>query len=224
MTFGSKNKIKKAKNINIKIGNETLGNVPTYKYLGIHLDQTLNYKYHSENLLKLINHKLYMFSKISKYLNVTSAITVYKTMILPYFDYGDIIYLSANIPQIRKLDKNHIRGLRISFKVQGKIEDNELFMLAKISNLDNRRIVHLRNFMYRNKKKCIVKEENTIVTRGNSGPMFKVTKPNCETFKRNIYYAGAIEWNKLDSDIRKLEHFYQFKRLQKSWLINTYTE
>ena len=167
-----------------------------------------------------------MFSKIRKYLNVTSAITVYKTMILPYFDYGDIIYMymSANIPQIRKLDKNHIRGLRISFKIQGKIEDNDLFILAKISNLDNRRKVHLRNFMYRNKKKCIVKEENTIVTRGNSGPMFKVTKPNCETFKRNIYYAGAIEWNKLDSDIRKLEHFYQFKRLQKSWLINTYTE
>ena len=40
MTFGSKNKIKKAKYMNIKIGNETLENVPTYKYLGIHLDQT----------------------------------------------------------------------------------------------------------------------------------------------------------------------------------------
>ena len=66
-----------------------------------------------------------MFSKIRRYLNVQSAVTIYKTMILPYFDYGDIIYMSSNSPEIRKLDKNHIRGLRISFKVQGKIEDDD---------------------------------------------------------------------------------------------------
>ena len=224
MTFGSKNKVKKAKNVVIKINNEILGHVPTYKYLGIHLDQTLNYKYHSENLLRLINHKLYMFSKIRRYLNVTSALAIYKTMILPYFDYGDIIYMSSNIPEIRKLDKNHIRGLRIGFKIQGKIEDNDLFNLANISNLENRRKVHLRNFMYRNKEKCVTKEENTITTRLNSGPTFKVKKPNCENYKRNVYYAGAVEWNSIDSDVRKLEHFYQFKRIQKSWLLKTYKD
>ena len=224
MTFGSKCRIKKANNIKMKIGNKILGNVPTFKYLGIHLDQTLNFKHHSENLLKLVNHKLYMFSKIRKYLTVSSALIVYKTMIPPYFDYGDIIYMASNIPEIRKLDKNHIRGLRISFKTQGKIDNNELFRLANISNLENRRKVHLRNFMYRNKKKCIIKDDTTIVTRGNSGPTFKVTKPNCEAFKRNVYYTGAIEWNNLDADIRKLEHLYQFKRIQKSWLINTYMD
>ena len=180
--------------------------------------------YHTENLLKLINHKLYMFSKIRKYLNVTSAITIYKTMILPYFDYGDVIFMSSVIPEIRKLDRNHIRGLRISFKIQGKIEDNDLFNLAKISNLENRRKVHLRNFMYRNKEKCVVKKENSIITRCNSGPTFKTIKPNCESYKRNVYYSGAIEWNNLDADVRKLEHFYQFKRIQKSWLLNTYSE
>ena len=195
MTFGSKNKIKKANNINIKIGNDILGHVPTYKYLGINLDQTLNYKYHSESLLRLINHKLYMFSKIRKYLNISSALTLYKTMILPYFDYGDIIYMSSNIPELGKMNKGHIRGLRIGFKIQGKIEDNDLYNLAKISNLENRRKVHLRNVMYRNKKNCVIKDENSITTRYNSGPTFKINKPNSETYKRNVYYAGAIEWN-----------------------------
>ena len=131
--------------------------------------------------------------------------------------------MSTNIPEIRKLDKKHIRGLRIGYKIQGKIENNDLFKLANISNLENRRKVHLRNFMFKNKKKCIIKEENTITTRGNSGPSFEVKKPNCESYKRNIYYSGAQEWNNLDADVRKLEHFYQFKRIQKSWLINTYS-
>ena len=57
MAFGSKNKIKNFKNINIMINNETLSNTPTYKYLGVHLDQTLNYKYHLDNLSNVINHK-----------------------------------------------------------------------------------------------------------------------------------------------------------------------
>ena len=124
MTFGSRNRVKKVKEITIKIKDEKLGHVPTYKYLGINLEQTLNYRCHTENLLKLINHKLYMFSKIRRYLNVQSAVTIYKTMILPYFDYGDIIYMSSNSPEIKKLDKNHIRGIRIGYKIQGKIEDN----------------------------------------------------------------------------------------------------
>ena len=66
-----------------------------------------------------------MFSKIRKYLNVTSALAVYKTMIIPHFDYGDIIYMSLNIPEIRKMDNNHIRGLRIGFEIQGKIDDKD---------------------------------------------------------------------------------------------------
>ena len=76
--------------------------------------------------------------------------------------------------------------------------------------------------MYRNKKKCIVKDEERIVTRGNSGPTFDAKKTNCEAFKRNVYYIGANEWNGLYADVRKLEHFYQFKRIQKPWLLNTY--
>ena len=123
MKFGSSNKIKKGNNINIFINKEKLGIVPTYKYLGINLDQTLSFKYHTGNLVNLINHKLYMFSKIRRYLNDHSAISIYKTMILPYVDYGDICYMSSNIPEVKKLNNHHIRGLRICFRIQGKIEE-----------------------------------------------------------------------------------------------------
>ena len=222
MAFGSNNKIKKAKNINIKINKENIGNVPTYKYLGVNLDQTLNFRYHTENLLNVLNHKLYMFSKIRRYLNDQSAIRIYKSMIVPYFDYGDISFMSSKMREVKKIDKYHIRGLRISFKIQGKIEDRELFKLGKVSNLENRRLMHLRNFMFKNKSKCIEENENRIVTRENSGPTFRVIKPNCESFKRSVYYTGAIDWNSLDAEKRNIKNYYEFKRVQKSWLLNTY--
>ena len=224
MAFGSKNKIKKAKNINILINKEIIGNVPTYKYLGVNLDQSLNFKYHTENLLNLLNHKIYMFSKIRRYLNDQSAIRVYKSMILPYFDYGDISYMSSKIREIKKLDRFHIRGLRICFRIQGKIEDKELFKMGKVSNLNNRRLVHLRNYMFKNKSECIEENEYRINTRENSGPKFKVNKPNCETFKRNVFYAGAVDWNSLEADKRNIKNYHEFKRMQRSWLLNTYCD
>ena len=85
MVFGSRHNIKKTQNISISI----LQMVPTYKYLGIHLDQTLNFNYHLKNVVNQISHKLYVFNKIQRFLNEKAALNVYKSMILRYFDYGD---------------------------------------------------------------------------------------------------------------------------------------
>ena len=79
-----------------------------------------------DNLLNLTSYKLYMFSKIKKYLNTQSALSIYKTMILPYFDYGDITFMATKLPEENKLNKYHTGGLRIRFKILGKIDDNEI--------------------------------------------------------------------------------------------------
>ena len=96
----------------------------------------------------------------------------------------------SNIPEIRKLDNQHIRGIKICYKIQGKIDNVELYNLANVSDLLGRRKVHLRNVMFKNKDKCEPKPENAIVTRGNSGPTFKITKPNNEVYKRNVTSQG----------------------------------
>ena len=90
--------------------------VPTYKYLGINLDQTLNFNYHLKNVVTQISHKLYILSKNRRFLNDQSALIVYKTMILPYFDYGDAIFMFSKSVYLKKLDRLHIRGLKISLR------------------------------------------------------------------------------------------------------------
>ena len=88
--------------------------VPTYKYLGIHLDETLNFNHHLKNIVNQISHKLYVFNKIRRFLNEKAALNVYKTMILPYFDYGDVVFMFSSENLLKKLDRLHVRGLRIS--------------------------------------------------------------------------------------------------------------
>ena len=227
MLFGSRNKIKNACKPELYINNELLQIVPTYKYLGVNLDQTLNFKYHLESLINNISFKLYMFSKIRKFLNEKCAVTVYKSMLMPFFDYCDIIYMYSGQYELQKLNRQHIRGMKISLNGGYLFDEHELFIKCNLSDLNARRQVHLRNFMF--KSKCndnmlVDNETIQVNTRLHDGPVFKVTHPNSEPIKRSVMYSGALEWNNLDADIRNIKDITSFKRNQKSWMLNTFLD
>ena len=189
MIFGTRNKVNSVDRIEIKINQEELQMVPTYKYLGFNLDQTLNYKYHLGTVISNISFKLYLFSKVRRFLNEKSAIIVYKTIILPFYDYCDVIYSLSNTPELKKLDRQHLRGMRICLNNSYNMDDEDLFVNCKISKLENRRKVHTRNYLFNKKEKCDI---NNINTRLHDGPTFKVIHPNVESVKRSIWSSCAI--------------------------------
>ena len=107
------------------------------------------------------------------------------------------------------------------------LDENELYVKCNLSTLNVRRQVHLRNYMYKikNEKNNLVNnDDSNINTRLHDGPVFKVTHPNSEPIKRSIMYAGALEWNSLDADIRNIEDIDKFKRNQKVWMLNTFID
>ena len=59
------------------------------------------------------------------------------------------------------------------------MEENELFINCEISNLENRRTVHVKMFMF-NKKHLCEKNINNMNTRLHDGSIFKLTHPNGE--------------------------------------------
>ena len=228
MIFGSRHKIKNCKKTSLFINKEQLQTVPTYRYLGINLDQTLNFKYHLDTLINNVTFKLYLFSKIRRYLNEECAITVYKAMLMPFFDYCDIIYRFSCSPELQKLERHHKRGMKISVKNSHLLNDEELHIKCNLSELDIRRRVHLRNYMFKIKGNesnlVVINDENNINTRLHDGPVFKVTHPNSEPIKRSVMYAGSIDWNNLDAETRNIDDIVKFKRVQKMWMLNSFIE
>ena len=68
MVFGTRHKVKKAKNVVLKLEGSQLQVVPTYKYLGFTLDSVLSFNYHvrnadSKNMFK----SLYMSTIVNPY-------------------------------------------------------------------------------------------------------------------------------------------------------------
>ena len=66
VVFGTRHKIKKARNTVVKIKNTPLQIVPTYKCLVITLDSTLSYNYHVKSLASMIAYKINLLAKICK--------------------------------------------------------------------------------------------------------------------------------------------------------------
>ena len=66
----------------LSLNNQILDQVCAYKYLGLTLDEHLNFNKHVSELKHLISRKLYLLSKIRRYITVEASITISKTMIL----------------------------------------------------------------------------------------------------------------------------------------------
>ena len=169
----------------------------SYKYLGITLDMNLNFNKHIENCLKLISHKAYLLGKIRKYINVHTAITIYKTMILPIIEYGDILYEGSNQKLLHDLQVSQNRILRLCNNVDRFMSTQHLHTESKINLLKERRIPHLSLFMFKQKDNVHIVNNRNVRTRAHDALLFTTVKPNNEKFKRNVYYKGAILWNSL---------------------------
>ena len=202
--YGMKSIVKKSsqQDMIISLSNTVLEKVCSYKYLGFILDDQLNFNKHVKELVKLITHKLYLLSRIRKYLTKNASITIFKTMILSLIEYGDIIYAGTNQTNLNKIVNLFYRGLRICDNTNNKITKETLCEDCHIAPLDVRREIHLLLFMHKQTCSDYLLKKPKIQTRLHQAPVFKLCKPNNEKVKQNILYRGAISWNSLPAHDR----------------------
>ena len=190
--------------------------VHQYKYLGVILDSHLTFNKHLNNIIKITAHKINLLSKVRQYLTEFASITIYKTMILPYFDYGDILFINCSKKQLNKLDHLQKRAIKICLRLGQNTPEDMLLRSAKVAKLIDRREAHLLNFMYR-KKDCIaLLDIKKVNTRARAAPLFKTIIPKCEKYKQSVFYNGAIKWNSLPVKTRNIGSYNSFKSLQKT--------
>ena len=187
--------MKSAKIVIITINNELIQTVSSFKYLGVLLDSTLNYNQHIASVVRTVLHKVTLLSKVKRYLQDESAIQIYKSMILPYIDYADVVFANSNVSDIEKLQRLQNRRLKV-YTGKNRLFDTEI--LHKSTNvpfLKDRRRAHVRNFMYTRLGRKELINTREIRTRAHDAPLFDVTIPRCEAFKRSVGYFGSVEWN-----------------------------
>ena len=127
--------------------------------------------------------------------------------------------MKANTIQVKKLQTLQNRALKICHD-RSNVPIDMLHQSAQIPKLIPRREAHLLNFMYKNKSNINILNRRNVRTRLHDAPVFISHKPNSEKYKANVFYNGAISWNKLPIHIRNTETYDMFKNSQKQWALS----
>ena len=135
MIFGTKHKISSQNGDGLFINKTSMEFIKSYKYLGVVLDNMLTLNEHINKCVKAAAHKTYLLTKIRPYINEVTSNRIYKSMILPYIDYGDIIYGAASVSKTNKLQKIQNQCLRICSNSDIRTSVIEMHRRARVANL-----------------------------------------------------------------------------------------
>ena len=92
MLFGTRQVLSHLENIEIKFEEHTRKLVNTAKYLGITLDSLLTFKEHVASVSGRTVGKIKLLGRISGFIPQQTNLMLYKTLILPIFDYCDFVW------------------------------------------------------------------------------------------------------------------------------------
>ena len=185
MLFGTRNMVKRGIQHDTFINGSKLQYVTHFNYLGIKLDNSLTFEQHAGETVRMVAHKLHLFSRMRKFITIQKAITIYRSMIVPYFDYGDIFLVNINFKTIDKLQKLQNRALRICLAREGRSNVNMLHNTCNINKLVHRRHAHLLNFAFtRAQDQNYLKEGNRSLCRYDA-PVLYEPKSNNKNFERS---------------------------------------
>ena len=214
MVFGNAKNVAELPEISIKVDNVPLQTVTSYKYLGITLDGQLNYSKHINKLISNVSVKLKQFRRMRLFLNTKAATMVYKNMLLPIIEYGDIFLTGATSGNKKKLQVLQNKGLRCALNADRDVSTGELHSEARLLRLKYRRETHVLNFMYDQAQiDCNLKAVRStgVKTRSSKKKLLKIKKPNTEKFKKSLTYQGPKKWNDLPSDLQLVKSSNDFK-------------
>ena len=220
MVFGSRNKIKQSLPPSFKLKDSTIENTFTYKYLGITLDNTLSFNKHTSNLIQTISNKSYILRKIRPYLNSNASLQIYKSMLLPYLDYGDYIYATAPQKNLKKLQRIQNSSIRLCLSLPPMTPITELHRLANLNQLEDRRNIHLLNQMYIRSRNPDYSDNRQLPLRRFTAPSLVVPNFQKSRSKQSVIYRGSTNWNLLPSQLRSLPSYNSFKNTQKNLMLN----
>ena len=217
VVFGSKKKLSKAGQIEIKIGTEKLKEATEYKYLGTILDNTLSAVGQLARLNQQLAIKMTTFRKIRSCMSVKTAILIYKATILPVIDYNDLIYNFLNKQQQQKLQRTQNRALRIVFR-GNNLSVAEMHERAGLNQLEMRRELHLLTMMYSRAGDQSYVDSTLRHTRRAEAILLKVPRPHSNKLTNAPVYKGATAWNELPVTVRQSKTELAFKNRVKLYL------
>ena len=202
-------------NFDIKINNNKIINTPTHKFLGIIIDENLNWKSQCDHIINSLNSYCYLIKSLKRILNLKQIIIFYQAVIESKLRYG--IYFWGSSKCMNDVLISQKRIIRSITGLDRFESCKESFKNLKILTVFGLYIFELCLYTYKNKQKFIMNSQyHTFDTRNRDNIHVDFTSLSLKQNTPDI--IGPKFFNKLPNEIKNSKSIKIFKKRLKLYL------
>ena len=201
----------------------------TMKYLGLHLDTSLNWNTHIIRIKSKIIPLIRKFGHIRHLIDKPIALLYYTSLIRPQLEYASAVLYNMSGTNSNVLEVLQNRCLRILALAEPRTHNVHLRELLRIPALSDRRKYFFLCEMYKlnNNIGPIITHQNqnqlhivTRNTRSTTASNLYMPRMNKSVGQRSLDYLGPCTFNSLPTHIKKLTSFDMFKKQLRQNLLS----
>ena len=218
------------KKINIKLDGVSLNRVSSTKFLGVIIDENLTWKNHIDAISKTISRNTGMLTKLKHFLPENILHSLYCTLILPYINYGVLIWGNTYATYLDKVLKLQKWAIRTVSNSHYRSHTGPLFNKFNVLNVHDTFKLNLGTFMYKHYSNLLpsvftayfIKHNQTHDYRTRNAQDYSINKTKKVFSDRAVRNCGPTFWNSLSNDIKGCNNTKQFRNKLKSKLLSNY--
>ena len=201
----------------VSVNGDRLENVHTYNYLGVVVDECLNFTDFVDQKYNKANIRLFQLKRIRPYVTNDIACGIYKQTILPLIDYADFMIESTRPTTHKRLVTLQERAVQcIDNNVSKNKTFDDLYKLYNIQPMKLRWREHILCLMYRQSKKKdkLEVERSNINLRSNEKVKFRKTRMRTyELYLKSPLCRCIKIWDMLKAGVQRATTKVKFKAL-----------
>jgi len=222
----SKNNVPLLDKVDIPIngGTFTINECKIKKYLGLMVDYKLSFNEHIDYIIKKVGKRIGAMYRSKSLLPIKYRKMFANALMIPQFDYLDIIYNRANRCKLKELDIIYKKVAKIALNVSTRESSITVYKDMKWLPLHLRRQLHLSAYMYRiinNQSPSNFMNKFKFISGGSRDGNNCNLYTNRSKTHKEFHYLGAKCWNILPQDLRNLTDVKTFSAAYKCRLLTS---
>lgn len=216
--------------VQISIDGVVLERVSEIKFLGVIIDDKINWKPHIKHVQTKLSRSISVINKAKQVLDHNSLHILYCSLVLPYLTYGVEVWGNNYKSLLHSLTVLQKRAVRIIHKVGYQDHTHSLFLQSKILKFSDIVPYQTAQIMHKAKSRKLP---------GNFQHLFNMQVGHYElrgefNFKRlknrttmrgfSISICGVKLWNGLNVELKHCQNINQFKKRYKQMVFQQYKD
>ena len=206
---------------NIVLNGNTVQFFPSGKFLGVTIDEKLNFKQHIDLISKKVSKSIGIIYKLNSYLPKSKLVSLYYTFIYPYLLYCNVVWGGTFSTHLEPLFRLQKRAIRVINKVGYLEHTNPLFFENKILKLYDIHKLQLAIYVYKLDSRDIYLRTHDHHTRNRTDLVPSYAR--LTSTQKSVSFSAISFWNTLPDHIKTSQSLPIFKKSVKNFLLTSYS-